>query len=331
MAENICMEDMYPLIAEMLDKNGEVSFTVSGVSMQPMIYNRRDTVTLVKPRLPLKKYDLPFYLMDDGKFILHRVIKIHPDGTYECRGDNRWESEDNIRDDQIIGVVKSFTRNGKKTDVDKSIGYWLYTRTWKFLHPFKRLYNLPKRLKKRMEHRKMRLADSRRNRQKIYIKTEAGVMKKIEYREASAADMKQIYALSKKLGEYEVQNFNAITTPGWASSEQGQRYFQKIRKEHFMWVASCDGKVIAYCSGSIRESISSKYLNGELINLYIDDSYRGMGIGSKLIEILKDYCRVRGCTKLKVGFMNDNAAAEAVYSKNGFKPYTKTYLCDIED
>ena len=134
------MGEMYPLMAEMLAKDGTVTFTVAGWSMQPMVYNRRDTVTLAKPQLPLKKYDLPLFRLDNGKFILHRVVKVYKNGNYKCQGDNRCEPEDNIRDDQIIGVVKSFNRNGKQIDVDKSFGYWLYTRTWKFLHPFKKYY-----------------------------------------------------------------------------------------------------------------------------------------------------------------------------------------------
>ena len=140
MNKHIPMGEMYPLMAEMLEKDGTVTFIVAGWSMKPMVYNRRDTVTLVKPQLPLKKYDLPLFRLDNGKFILHRVVKVYKNGNYKCQGDNRWEPEDNIRDDQIIGVVKSFNRNGKQIDVDKSFGYWLYTRTWKFLHPFKKYY-----------------------------------------------------------------------------------------------------------------------------------------------------------------------------------------------
>lgn len=134
------MAELYPMISEMIQSNGSVTFTVVGQSMQPMLYNKRDSVTLIKAELPLKKYDLPFYRMDDGRFILHRVLKINSDGTYECRGDNCWNYESNIRDEQIIGIVKSFSRNGKQIEVNNSKGYWLYTRTWKFFHPFKKYY-----------------------------------------------------------------------------------------------------------------------------------------------------------------------------------------------
>ena len=140
MSKKVSLSDMYPIIQEMLDQDGTVTVKVSGYSMQPMVYNLRDTVTLKKPDLPLKKNDLPLYRMDDGRFVMHRVVKVYKDGTYKCQGDNCWVPEDNIRDDQIIGVVKSFNRNGKQIDVDKSFGYWLYTRTWKFLHPFKKYY-----------------------------------------------------------------------------------------------------------------------------------------------------------------------------------------------
>lgn len=144
--ESIPLSFIYPSIKKAFEENKSFTIMISGWSMQPMVYNRRDTVTLIQPILPLKKYDLPLFRMDNDTFILHRVVKIYKDGTYKCQGDNRWEPEDHIRNDQIIGVVKSFNRNGKQIDVDKSFGYWLYTRTWKFLHPFKPLYRLPQRI-----------------------------------------------------------------------------------------------------------------------------------------------------------------------------------------
>ncbi len=134
------MADMYPLIAETLERDARVTFTVSGYSMQPMVYHRRDKITLVKPTIPLKKYDVPFYRRENGEFILHRIIKVHKDGSYTCRGDNQWQKEFPVKDNQIIGVVASFNRNGREIPVKKSVGYFLYTRTWGFLHYFKKYY-----------------------------------------------------------------------------------------------------------------------------------------------------------------------------------------------
>lgn len=131
------MAELYPIMDEVLKNGGEVTFTPSGISMMPMLHNRTDEVVLESPRFPLKKYDLPLYRRDNGVFILHRVVDVSPDGTYVMSGDNQWQREYGIRDDNIIGVVKSFKRNGKKYScTDKS--YMRYCRFWDFIYPLRK-------------------------------------------------------------------------------------------------------------------------------------------------------------------------------------------------
>lgn len=123
MSKKISMEEMAPLIQEILAESGEVSFVSAGTSMLPTIRDRKDTVTLVKPQGKLKKGDIPFYRRDNGQYILHRVVYVNGD-TYVMCGDNQWENEYNIRHDQIIGVLHSFDRDGKThkvTDLDYRI------------------------------------------------------------------------------------------------------------------------------------------------------------------------------------------------------------------
>lgn len=138
--KHIPMAELYPVMAEKIANGGEVTFKVAGKSMQPMVFHRRDTVTIKKHSGKLKKYDLPFYRRDDGSFILHRVIKLQKNGNYTCRGDNQWEKEFDVRDDQIIGVVTSFTRGGKVVDVNVSRGYKFYCKIWPWVHFLKPLY-----------------------------------------------------------------------------------------------------------------------------------------------------------------------------------------------
>ena len=47
--------------------------TTSGVSMYPMLRNRRDTIIVKPPTAPLKKYDVPLYRRGDD-YVLHRII-----------------------------------------------------------------------------------------------------------------------------------------------------------------------------------------------------------------------------------------------------------------
>lgn len=142
MSKRVSMDEMAPLIREILAESGEVSFVSAGVSMLPTIRDRKDTVTLVRPQGKLKKGDVPFYQRDNGQYILHRVIYVNGD-TYVMRGDNQWENEYNVRHDQIIGVLHSFDRDGKTYKVTDT-GYKLYVKFLPLIRYSRKYYYLLK-------------------------------------------------------------------------------------------------------------------------------------------------------------------------------------------
>ncbi len=151
---SIELKQLLPLMQEKLQNNGEVSFTVSGTSMQPMVYDRKDTVTIKKVEGRLKKYDVPFYRRDSGQFVFHRIVKIQKNGNYTCRGDNQFINEPDIRDDQIIGVLTSFNRRGKEVVVSESFGYKVYCRVWMIAPFFKRIKYYFGRIKQKLRGEK---------------------------------------------------------------------------------------------------------------------------------------------------------------------------------
>ena len=108
----ITLEQILPVIEDVLSRDGEITFTPNGNSMWPLLHSGRDTVTLTKVEKPLKKYDLPLYKNSHGHFILHRVIGKNKDG-YIMRGDNLLYKEYGITDEQIIGKVVRFNRCDK--------------------------------------------------------------------------------------------------------------------------------------------------------------------------------------------------------------------------
>ncbi len=120
---------------EALRRGDTVRLTVTGNSMYPLFHTRRDTVTL-SPAQTIKKYDITFHKRDDGRYILHRVLKIKKDGTYLICGDNELKTEPPVRREQIFGVVTEYTRWGK-TKKPKGIRYWLYVRIWHLLMPWR--------------------------------------------------------------------------------------------------------------------------------------------------------------------------------------------------
>lgn len=118
------LSELAPLIEDQLQNGGSVSFTVKGISMSPMLADGVDSICIKKAVFPLKKYDIPFYRRENGQFVLHRIIKVTPNG-YICRGDHQIEKEYPVTDDMIIGVLNGYTHKGKEKRVD-GFRYRLY-------------------------------------------------------------------------------------------------------------------------------------------------------------------------------------------------------------
>ena len=97
--------------------------------MLPMLRQGQDSVTISPIPGKLKKYDLPLYQRDDGKYILHRIVGVGD--TYTCIGDNQFVLEKGVRHDQLIGLVTEFSRGEQKVSV-KNRCYQSYCRVWHY-------------------------------------------------------------------------------------------------------------------------------------------------------------------------------------------------------
>lgn len=131
---SVRLEQLMPLMQERLAAGESVQFTPNGTSMRPMLWGGRDQVILSPLPKQLKKYDLPLYRRDNGQFVLHRIVKVEE--TYTCIGDNQFEYEPGIRQDQMIALATGLIRKGKKYRLN-GIGYGLYCRLWQGTRPFR--------------------------------------------------------------------------------------------------------------------------------------------------------------------------------------------------
>ncbi len=134
----------YNSIKEALDNCGQYTGKTVGTSMNPLIHHQKDNIIVVKNEGRLKKYDVPVYLGKNGNYIMHRIVKVHPD-HYTIIGDNLMEKE-YVTDDMIVGKLVGFYKNGKKyIDCEKSKLYKLYSRVWVALYPLRPVYHFYKR------------------------------------------------------------------------------------------------------------------------------------------------------------------------------------------
>ncbi len=139
MGKMIDTADVYTLAKEKLEQGGEVTLTITGMSMYPFIVGSRDRVTLSPITRPLKKNDLPLYRRDDGALILHRIVEVARDGTFGCCGDHQWLIERGLRRDQMLGVATAYVRKGKHL-TNKNLLYRLYRTAWTWLLRYRRFF-----------------------------------------------------------------------------------------------------------------------------------------------------------------------------------------------
>ena len=112
------------LLRELIEEGKEVTFLVTGNSMSPFLIHERDTVFLRKPGRLLNRGDIVFYRRESGQYILHRIVHVNSDGSYDMIGDNQTEIEKQVRRDQVFALVCRVRRKGKILTAET---FW-----WKF-------------------------------------------------------------------------------------------------------------------------------------------------------------------------------------------------------
>lgn len=110
-----------------INQNGYYVFTVSGISMMPIIRPGRDLAVIESHQGRYKVKDAVLFKRDNGVYVLHRVKKVR-DNDYIIVGDNSYENEP-VRDDQILGILTTIKRNDKTI---KSTDFWyrVYVAIW---------------------------------------------------------------------------------------------------------------------------------------------------------------------------------------------------------
>ena len=133
---NYSVTDVMPLVEECLSNGTDVRMNVSGISMTPILHNKRDSVVLSAPN-KVGKYDIVLHKRKNGQYILHRIIG-KKKGAFVIAGDFETEKEYPVYEDMIIGKVTSFCRNGKEyTPQDFIIR--LYSVIWVLVFPMRQL------------------------------------------------------------------------------------------------------------------------------------------------------------------------------------------------
>lgn len=121
-------DTLMALAIPMIEQGKTVKLTVTGISMYPLVYTRRDAVLLAKAD-SIKVGDVPLYQRPNGKYVLHRILK-EKDGAYGIMGDSEIKMEYPVYPEQIRAKAIGFYRKGRYIDCN-SLPYKAYSFFWR--------------------------------------------------------------------------------------------------------------------------------------------------------------------------------------------------------
>jgi len=125
-------------LLNLLNEKLDITITLTGDSMFPLWRHKSNWVVLTKcDSTILKIGDIPLYRRNSGQYVLHRIIRVN-NGCYDLCGDAQTLIEHNVRAENIIGVVKSFSRKGKNYSCSD---FWIrvYAFVWMAAIPFRKV------------------------------------------------------------------------------------------------------------------------------------------------------------------------------------------------
>lgn len=146
-------------------------------------------------------------------------------------------------------------------------------------------------------------------------------------RNANIEDLNSILKLNSDLFNKEYDEYDKSLNLNWVKDEGGIYFLDKINNPNsFLQVAEMEGMIIGYICGSILEpqTYRQNMKYAELENMFIDENFRGKGIGKTLVKNFIDWCRSFDVKNLSVTASVLNVDGIKFYKNLGFKDYDLT-------
>ncbi len=148
--------------------------------------------------------------------------------------------------------------------------------------------------------------------------------KGLEIRRANIKDLNEVLRLNFDLFKKEYKEYDKTLNLRWTHTE-GKKYYKNriIHKNGFLEIALFNNTIIGYVCGVIQDRelfrIQAKY--AELENMSIDKSFRGKGIGTKLVQNFLNWSKENKVNYISVKASEKNKQAIGFYRNLGFKDH----------
>lgn len=155
-------------------------------------------------------------------------------------------------------------------------------------------------------------------------------MNDIKIMKPTMKDQKEINKLAKQVHKLHV-NWNPDLFLDVEQVISNQR-LDELLKNDSIYVAKIDKKIIGYIILKIKEQDNGIMRKRKLMTidtLCVDESFRGQGIGTNMLNFAKKLGKEKECTDLYLTVNPKNKNAINVYEKFGMKVKDIAYTCKI--
>ena len=95
-------------------------------------------------------------------------------------------------------------------------------------------------------------------------------------------------------------------------------------------MAKDGNKAVGFIYGYLQPLDGKKDNIAQIDALYVDENYRHLGIGKKLISEFSNWAKEKKTFKIEINVMEQNIGARELYYKVGFKDKRRTLIWDIK-
>lgn len=126
--------------------------------------------------------------------------------------------------------------------------------------------------------------------------------------------------------EFYLDSGSAYGDGGADAPERALRLFLEHPENGFVWLAFAGSEAVGVCVPSFAISTSLGALVVKLDDVYVVSGMQGQGIGSLMLNALKEELRSIGVKRIDLGIHLENRAARRFYERLGFQPLNEERL-----
>jgi GNAT superfamily N-acetyltransferase len=153
----------------------------------------------------------------------------------------------------------------------------------------------------------------------------------VEIRPATSADLDGVVASCAALFAEDAAARDHLRDQTWPAEHAAQWCTDLLADPAaLVLVAASSGAVAGHLVGAYLESSAMWTApRADLVSIRVDESLRGAGIGSRLVEAFASWARDRGAKRLRVDAYTANEDAIRFYRRHGFEPLSTTLAADL--